>query len=782
MKRIALGIIGVALCLCCAAGAQEPPTTVSEVRVEGNKRLSTNAVLSYVKTRPGTTYEAGIVKADRDRLMASGRFSSVVATRKYTRKGVVVTFKVAERPTVAVLTLRGSKHFKEAELRKELPIGEGDPLNAATIEAGKQALINKYRSEGFHFVSVTVDDEAMKKDNELIYRIVEGPRTIISKVRIEGNHYFSTLNLKIRIDTKAKFWPFITGALNNEKLQRDVTMIRNMYTADGFLDAEVGRRLDFSDDKRKVEVTFIVKEGQRYRINDIRFKGNTVFSGDELRKHMLFRQGAFYSAETMRFDQKRLENAYGALGYIEADIRVEKQFVSPEAPPPAWVTEQDVDGGNPALLNLLATVRENDQFRIGTITIKGNSVTQERVIRRELNFRPEQLYNTVAVERSKRSLMEMRLFDGVNINPTDTTQKDVKDVVVEVAEGRTRELLIGVGVSSNSGLLGTVSYTERNFDILRWPNSLKNLIKPTTFRGAGQRLTISAEPGNEVMRFNVGWFSPYLFDLPYSLGWKGYYFMRDYDDYDEGRIGTQVSLGHRFKNRWYGELSTRLESIDMNVPDDAAVEIIEDEGSHTLLGFRGSLVRDRTDSRWMPSTGDRFNFAYEQVVGTDTFGKFTAGYRIYRTVYTDSLDRKHILAGRLNYGHIVGDAPVFEKFYGGGIGSVRGFKYRGISPRGTWPGGAPHEDPIGGDVMFFAGTEYSFPLVTDMIRGVVFLDSGTVEEKFEITTYRVSAGVGFRWQIPFMGPVPMAFDFGFPLVKDDRDDTQVFSFSLGWTF
>jgi len=184
----------------------------------------------------------------------------------------------------------------------------------------------------------------------------------------------------------------------------------------------------------------------------------------------------------------------------------------------------------------------------------------------------------------------------------------------------------------------------------------------------------------------------------------------------------------------------------------------------------------------MPTTGDRFNFGYEQVVGTDTFGKFNAQYKIYRTVYVDALDRKHLLAGRTAFGQIVGDAPVFEKFYGGGIGSIRGFEYRGISPRGHWPSGARHKDAIGGDMMFFAGAEYSFPILADQLRGVVFVDSGTVEEDFELTTYRISAGFGVRWTIPFFGPVPMAFDFGFPLVKDEDDRTQVFSFSLGWTF
>ncbi|MBN1556459.1 MAG: outer membrane protein assembly factor BamA [Phycisphaerae bacterium] len=776
----------LSVCACWAwttrqADAQTLPHTVVEVRVEGNERLSKNAVLSYVKTRVGTTYDDAIAKADRDRLSASGRFSNVTVTRTPTDKGVIVTFKVVERPTINRIALVGAKHYTEQELRKDLPLAEGDPLSAASVQAGKQALLNKYHGDGFYFVEVTVVEGPPAEKDEVIYRIVEGPRAIIKKVVFEGNHYFKDITLKLKAETKAKFWPFISGALNLEKIDRDIQTIRNVYISEGFLDAEVGRRLDFSDDKNTVRVTFVIKEGARYRINSVVFNGNTVFSAQELAGRLNFQQGTFFTSEKLRLDLKALEYAYGELGYIEADIKAKKRFLAPQAPTPDWA--RGVDGGTPALLNLVFDIVENDQYRIGAIHIRGNSITQERVIRREFRFRPEQLYDTVAIEFTKNRLKEMRFFDEINIAPVATDRKDVKDILVEVKEARTAEFLIGVGVSSNSGLLGTVSFTQRNFDFLAWPKSFTQFIKAESFKGAGQTFNMSAEPGSEMMRFSIGWSTPYIFDLPYSLSLKGYLFDRNYDNgYDETRLGVLSSFGHLFQNRWYGELDVRFESVDMLSSRNSAVEIIEDDGTHTLVGFRGNLIRDRTDSRWNPSSGDRFNFSYEQVVGTDTFGRFNAQYKIYRTMYTDTLDRKHILAGRVAYGQIVGDAPVFEKFYGGGIGSVRGFEYRGISPRGHWPNGAIHRDAIGGDMMFFAGTEYSYPILADQLRGVFFVDSGTVEEEFECTTYRVSVGFGFRWVIPFFGPVPMAFDFGFPVVKDEEDRTQVFSFSLGWTF
>jgi len=779
VKRLILGIVAVVLLSQCAAAAP-PSRIVASVQVTGNNKLGLNAVMSYIKTRSGTVYDEQIVKADRDRLMASGRFVGVIATREYTDKGVIVTFKVAERPIIEKLQILGNKQFPTDELLQVIPLGQGDPINSAGIETAKQAIVNKYHEDGFHFAQATVDKDALQKKHEVIFNIVEGPQTIITKVKFEGNHYFSNFSLGMKTSTKARLWPLIDGSLNTEKIQRDVTLLRNIYVQDGFLDAEVGRRLNFSPDKTKATVTFVINEGPRYRINDIIFKGNTVFSGEELRRRLTFRQGVFFTTDGLRLDKKKVDAAYGEVGYIEAEVDINKRFLAPNAPPPPWA--KDVDGGKPALINLVFKVTEHDQFRIGQIKIQGNSITQSRVIRREFRFYPEQLCDTVAIEYSKNRLKEIRLFDEVNITPVGTEQKAVKDILVQVKEGRTAEFMMGVGVSSNSGLLGTVSFTQRNFDITAWPGSWKSMLKPQTFKGAGQRFSLSAEPGTELMRFNVSWSTPYIFDLPYSLGIKGFLFNRGYDHYDETRVGTQASVGHRFKNRWYGELATRLENVNVDVNDSAAVEVWEDRGTHTLLGFRGSLTRDRTDSRWMPTTGDRFQLSYEQVVGTDIFGKAGADYRIYRTVYVDALDRKHILAGRVTFGQITGDAPVFEKFYAGGIGSMRGFSFRGISPRGKARNGGSDNDPIGGDMLFLAGMEYSFPLVTDKLRGVVFLDTGTVEGDFGFTSYRASAGVGLRWTIPFFGPVPMALDFGFPLMKEAEDDTQIFSFSLGWTF
>ena len=187
-----------------------------------------------------------------------------------------------------------------------------------------------------------------------------------------------------------------------------------------------------------------------------------------------------------------------------------------------------------------------------------------------------------------------------------------------------------------------------------------------------------------------------------------------------------------------------------------------------------------TDSRVFPTQGYRFSVSWEQagLLGGDyDFGKPAISYAWYKTVKTDILDRKSVLAVRADTAYIVGDAPVFERYYAGGFGSLRGFSFRGISPRD----GVKH-NRVGGDFIFLTGGEYSFPLYGKMFRGVTFLDMGTVEKSLGITTWRAAVGLGLRVQVDFFGPVPIVFDFGFPIAVGDRDNTQIFNFAFGASF
>jgi outer membrane protein assembly complex protein YaeT len=764
----------VGYCLVQAATAQPAPNRIAEILVRGNNQNSTNAILNVVKTRVGDVFDDAIVQADVKRLLDTGRYVRVTLEKDQAPQGVRLTFVVVEAPLIKRVILRGNKAFDYAALTTEAGVSTGAALNRDAVEAGRQAILKKYRSEGYPFAEVTLDARAYQDDQEVVYSIVEGQQVVISKVSFQGNEYFSTLRMKIETATMAKFWPFTKGLLDMDQIDGDATKIRNLYVEEGYLDAEVGRQLDYSDDKKEVRVTFLIREGERYRVNKVVFQGNKVFSDEQLAGRLTLSQGQFFTMVSLRRDLKKVQDTYGELGYINAKVDFRKQYLDPQAPLPDWAGRLP---GKPALLNLIIKIDEYDQYRIGQVIIRGNGVTQARVIRRELRFFPEQLYDTVAVDESKKRLTETRLFEKVNITPSGKGE-GVRDALVEVTEGQTASFMVGVGISSRDGLIGNISFTQRNFDITGWPTDQHPMFKGDAFKGAGQTLNVTFEPGIQVMRASIDWFEPYVFDQPYAVDAKVFAFDRQREQYWETRVGTVGSLGHTFANRWYGELAATVQDVIIhNLDDDAVPEVREVEGGNLEFSLKGTLARNRTDSRWMPTTGDSLRVSYEQTTGDFNFGRASGDYYIYHTVYTDALERKHVIAGHFAAGDIIGSSPVFENYYGGGLGSIRGFKYRGISPR------SPGTDiPIGGKFLLFAGGEYSAPLIADVIRGVVFVDTGTVEQDIGITSYRASVGFGLRWVIPFFGPIPMALDFGFPIVKNSQDDTQILSFTLGWTF
>ena len=756
------------------AGAQAQPQTIREIRVQGNKHTSTRVVLSRIKARVGQRYIERVIQNDVAALMATRRFDSVVTTRQQTAEGIVLTFVVNERALVKSVRILGNKQFKTEELLKDIPFAKNDPIDAERIERGRSTLQTRHRNKGYFNVAVTVNDDAVRT-GEVTYRIVEGPKASIRKVVFDGNTYFGRFKLWSTIQSKPRLWPFIKGYLDTEQVDRDVDTLRNLYTAEGFLDAEVGREVVFSADQKKITLYFHIKQGPRFRVNEVRFVGNTVYTDRELAARLLLQRGGFFTSAKIQRDLKKLQDTYGEIGFINASVKADRQFLPPDAPPPAWAAS--LDDGKPALLNVLFTVTEEGQYTVGRVDIRGNSVTQDRVIRRELRFFPQQLFNTVAIEESRRRMEESGYFEpnSVSIKPVGEGA-NVRDVVVNVQEGRTANFIIGVGVSSNSGLLGNISFVQRNFDINK-PGGWDDIKAGRAWKGAGQLFRIQLEPGTELNRASIDWFTPYIGDRPIAYGAKAFVFQRERECYTESRFGVVNSLGKTFPNSWYAEVANRIEGVDISeLERRAAREIEDDKGTHLLVGLKGSLTRDRTDSRFLPSTGDKLRFSYEQVVGSYTFGVINAEYAIYRTVWVDALERKHIVSGRMEVGQIVGDAPVFEKFYAGGLGSIRGFDYRGISPRS-----GPKECPIGGKFLFLAGAEYTFPLVGEQLRGVLFIDTGTATDS-GLTPYRVAVGPGIRWILPIFGQVPLNVNLGFPLMKDDQDDTEIFSFSMGLNF
>jgi outer membrane protein insertion porin family len=352
------------------------------------------------------------------------------------------------------------------------------------------------------------------------------------------------------------------------------------------------------------------------------------------------------------------------------------------------------------------------------------------------------------------------------------------DLDYYLKEARTGRLMFGVGVNSSSGLVGSIVYEEQNFDLFRPPSSWEDIWDGTAWRGAGQRFRIEAMPGIEVSRYTISWQDPYIFHTNWNLGVSGYYFQRYYLNWTEDRAGGRINLGRQLSPAWSILGTLRLEGVrieDPTVPTPSILEAVL--GDSFLSTARGSIIHDTRDMPFMPGEGHKVEVSFEEGFGEYNYPRVEADARQYFTLYSrpDGGGRQILTVGG-TIGYTGDNTPIFERFFAGGFQSFRGFAFRGVSPV------APSNENvyIGGQFMAIGTVEYQVPLLANsMVSLVTFSDFGTVEDGVTLGGFRASVGAGFRVALPMLGPVPLAFDFAVPVVRQQTDITQVFSFYVG---
>ncbi len=768
---------------------------ILRVDVVNNRQTDARLILDQVRAQPGQPYSRAQIDVDTRSVASLDRFVTVRADVEPVGddagkiRGVAVHFVVEERSTIAAVEIRGNRQFKTEELRDVLIEHVNGPLDSFSIETDRKSIMDMYHKKGYASVAVNVDEKLLQ-EGIVRYVITEGPRAKISSIEFSGNQNLKSSYLKFKISTKSYFWIFRKGVLDEEKIQADLVTIRDQYQKRGYLDARVSYFLDYSNDKSKIAVRFAIIEGPRYRIGKINlnFTEDSIFKRFELLGDLSrFGPGSFAEREKIEALQKKIEDRYGHEGYIYREVKVEFAYTD-----------------NPGVVDLNFTITPGKPYIVGRIIVRGNPNIQDRVIRRQIRIYPDQTYDAVLVKKSIDRLKGIRIFQDVKITPigSDPTSRDA---LVEVAEGQTGRFLVGAGISTNSGIVGQISLEQQNFDITNPPRSMGEFFRGQAFKGAGQYFRILLEPGTEFQQYRVTFEEPYLFDSPYSFSNDIYFFTRSRESWDERRIGDIITLGRRFGDIWGASLSFRVEQVTINNPSDhnnnditdekyfltdpnsgqpvgpfsdTTQEILDEQGSHFLTSIKPGVVRDTTDSRVFPTSGSRFAASLEQygIFGGDvTFTKLVFRFDKYFTLYEDLFERKTTLALRNEIGFdVAGDSPFYERFYAGGIGSLRGFKFRGVGPRS-----GPLNDPIGGDFEWISTIEVNYPIWEKILRGVVFVDVGTVERDITIETIRADIGVGARINIPFFGSLPLALDFAVPISQGDKDKTQLISFALG---
>lgn len=790
-----------------AAGATTRPLSVTagspddsleghliiRVEVANNTRTDARMILDQVRSQAGQLYSRAAVDQDLRTIAAMERFVSVRAEIVPTTDGrIVVRFVVQERALVTAVEIVGNHRKNDTQVREVMQTHPGMGVDLFVIQTDITAIENLYKKDGYNFVKVSVDQKLLEEQGTARFTIEEGPKSRIWHVKFDGNASLKSDFLKWKIQTKSYIWIFRKGVLDEDKIESDINTIRDVYVSKGWLDARVSRSIEYSPDKKRITVRFVINEGPHYKVGTVTISGNKVFSTADIRSDMALQPGDFVERNRAEASRRHIEDRYGHEGYIYQKVTLNTTYAD-----------------QPGIANISVEITEGLPYAAGRIIVRGNPEVQDRVVRRQIRIYPDQTYDTVLVRKSIDRLKATRLFTDVKVTPIGGSepvgdQPGVRDALVEVQEGQSGRFLIGAGVSTNSGVVGQLSLEQQNFDITNTPNSLGEFFRGQSFKGAGQYFQILLEPGTEFQRYRVTFQEPYLFDSPYSFGNDAYYFTRKRESWNERRIGDIVTLGRRFGDIWSVSTAFRVEDVNISgvqyyggVPGDAVLltgadglqqlygntarEIYEERGEHLLTSIKPGITRDTTDSRVFPTSGSRASLSWEQygAMGGDVdMSKVVARFDWYYPLYTDIFDRKTVFVNRNEVGVVpFGDSVFYERFYGGGIGSLRAFKFRGISPRS-----GILDDPVGGDFSWISTGEVNYPIYEELLRGVVFIDVGTVERDIEINEIRSDIGLGFRITIPFFGQLPLAIDFGYPMTKAKGDRTQIISFSLGIPF
>lgn len=745
-----------------------------------------------IRTAAGSALDPQMLLRDRRTLDRLGRFRRIVVEAVPQDDGsVVVVFTLDPQPLIFVVQPVGNRALSDQQISALTEVLVLNPVDPVQIQNVSRDIERAYALEGYTEAQVTADLSEIEETGQLFLRVREGSRLRVTGVRFEGNAVFSDRQLRSQVDLATYKPVFERGRFDEAQAEADVQALLQFYRDRGYIDVRAGwQRID-APNNREVIVVYHVSEGERYTVRDIivEYADEGVVDGfvprlspEQVRGLMSIKTGDVYNASLI---QRGVDDIYAALtrmGYTTSVVQTE-----------------DLTDAQENLVDLRVMIRQGPASRVGLINVIGNQITQIRVVMRYIELEPDtpaDIHERVQVEgsagqRTREQLEQTRFFGPLARPDIRVVLQDPigpsnhRDILISLEEARTANFQIGAALSSDSGVIGQLSISETNFDITDWPESFDEFIGRRAFRGGGQRASISLQPGTISERYQVSFGEPQLLESNYSLDTSAYYRSFDFDDFDEARVGGTLALGRAFGSQWRAGLSTRFEQVRISdIQPDRPVDLFDSSGTSLIDVLGLTLSRSSFDHPFLPTRGSALRLSAERAgLLTDDwdFTRLRGSGIVYVPIQEDFLGRATVanFSGRVGYiPESPGDVPIFERLNAGGA-NFRGFGVRGIGPVGVRNDtGLPGDDQVGGTWELFASAEVQQPIINENFRFVLFTDMGTITNSPGFDQWRITAGFGLRLTVPALTPVPLAFDFGFPVLKEPTDDTRIFTFTV----
>ncbi|MDQ8021250.1 MAG: outer membrane protein assembly factor BamA [Moraxellaceae bacterium] len=744
------------------------PFVVKDIKVDGIQRTEAGTVFSYLPIKIGDTVTDESVAAAVKALYATGFFKDVRIEAD--RDTIVVS--VDERPAIAQLAFSGNKEFDEATLRKGLKdagISESRIFDRSTLDRAEQELKRLYLTKSFYAVKIRTTVSPLERNRVAVnFEIEEGEAARIKEIRVIGAKVFSEsrlIDLMSQATTGWLSWFTKDDQYSKVKLLADQETIKSYYLNRGYLDfAFDSTQVSITPDKKDVYITLAIKEGEQYKVSSVRLAGEMLVPEAELKALVQIKPGEIFSRQNLNETSRKISDRLGNEGYAFANVN---------AAPEVDQTKREVA--------LTFYIDPGRRAYVNRINIVGNSKTRDVVIRREFRQPESAWFDRTLVERSKERLNRTGYFEDVSIDTTPIpNQTDQVDLTVEVKERPTGNFTLGAGYSQTEKMVLSAGISQENLF------------------GSGNSLALQVSTGRINRNISASYTDPYLTPDGLSGG---------FDVYNRRVDPTSLNVVAKYKSEATGA-GLRL---GMPISEDQAVRfglsfdhtritILPDSppqytrhvdqfgGLSTTVLATASWSDDRRDSILYPTTGLYQRVALDVAIPPGETRYARANYQ-WQRFFALNPTFTLMLNTDLAYGKAYGGKayPFFKNYYGGGIGSVRGFDDNSLGPR-VWNSTNVRYEAIGGTTRFLTGAELLFPFPgmrenSKSTRLSAFLDAGQVWDTDSTTEssgpLRFSTGLGLTWVSP-LGP--MKFSYGFPLNKREGDEVRRFQFQIGQVF
>ncbi|CAA6603096.1 Outer membrane protein assembly factor BamA [Rhodospirillaceae bacterium LM-1] len=731
-------------------------SVIRQVTFQGNQRIEPETIRSYLLVQEGDAFNPERIDRSLKSLFATGLFADV----SIKREGGTLLVKVIENPIINRIQLEGNKRVKDETLTPELQMKPRTVYTRTKVQSDVKRLLDIYRRQGRF--AATVDPKVIQLDQnrvDLVYEIDEGKRTGVKRIAFVGNKQFADATLREALQTKEeRWWRFFSSDDNYDpdRVTYDRELLRRFYMKRGYADFRVvSAQAELSPTQDEFFITFTVEEGERYKIGKVdvdlalpQIKKEDVFDVVQ------FEKGDWYNSLKVENSVQKITDLVGTKGYAFGEVRPR--------------IERNKDKRT---LDITFDIQEGPRVFVERIDITGNVRTLDKVIRREFRLVEGDAFNTAKLRRSRQRLQDLGFFEKVEVNNVPSDDYPDRTIVkVDVQEKSTGELSFGVGWSTTAGALFEIGVRERNL------------------LGRGQDLLAKFSLGQKSTKIDLSFTEPYFMEREVAVGFDLFHRTTDYkktSSYKQTDTGGSLRAGYRLTE--YLSQSVRYGLKQSKVEDVSALAsryIQSQKGISTTSAVSQTLLYDRRDSRLNPTDGYFLRMSNDLAGfgGTERYFRsdFDAGY-----YYPIAEQWTLALSGRSGYIFGIGkDIRIVDRYFMGGE-SVRGFAQSGIGPRDK-----STDDALGGNWMASGSAEVVFPIGLPNeygIEGKLFSDVGTLgaaDDNDSATVnssslIRTSVGFGVNWKSPIG---PMSLDFGFPITKENYDETEVFRFNFGTRF